>query len=65
MNGLFEDVLFFSFFCFAGTPAEQLHAVFRLVDTAGFGQFADRNGTGWVDAALVNPFLDSVEVDRG
>jgi hypothetical protein len=32
------------------------------VDAAGFGQFANGDGAVWVDAALVNPFLDAVEV---
>lgn len=46
-------------------PAEKLHALFGLVDAAGLGEFADRDGSGWVDAALVDPGLDSVEVHGG
>lgn len=29
------------------------------------GEFADGDGAGWVDAALVDPFLDALEVDGG
>lgn len=36
-----------------------------LVDAAGLGQFADGDGTGWVNAALVDPVLDALEVDGG
>lgn len=32
------------------------------MDAAGFSQFANGDRAGWVDAALVNPFLDAVEV---
>lgn len=28
-------------------------------------EFADGDGSGWVDAALVDPFLDALEVDGG
>lgn len=49
---------------FAAT-AEELHAFFGLVDAAGLGEFADGDGAGWVDAALVDPFLDAVEVCGG
>ena len=35
------------------------------MDTAGLGEFADGDGAGWVDAALVDPFLDAVEVCGG
>ena len=36
-----------------------------LVDAAGLGQFADGDGAGWIDAALVDPILDALEVDGG
>lgn len=45
--------------------AEQLHALFGLVDAAGLGELADGDGAGRVDAALVDPRLDAVEVDGG
>jgi hypothetical protein len=35
------------------------------VDAAGFGEFADRDRFRWVEAALVDPFLDSFEVGDG
>lgn len=35
------------------------------MDAAGVGEFADGDGAGWVDAALVDPFLDALEVDGG
>ena len=45
--------------------AEKLYAFFCLVDAARLGQFADGDGLSRVDAALVDPFLDAVEVNRG
>lgn len=45
--------------------AEDLDAVFRLVDAARVCQFADCNWARWVDAALVNPFLYACEIHRG
>lgn len=54
VNGLFKDAL--------AAAAEELHAFFGLVDAAGLGEFADGDRAGWVDAALVDPFLDAVEV---
>ena len=43
-----------------GGAAEQLHAFFGLVDAAGLGELADRDRAGWVDAALIDPGLDTV-----
>lgn len=57
LDGLFER-----FFAAAG---EQFDAILDAVDTAGFCQFADCDGAGGVEAALVDPFLDAVEVDFG
>lgn len=56
VDGLFEG---------CGGAAEDLDAVLGLVDAAGVGEFADGDGAGWVDAALVDPFLDALEVDGG
>ena len=53
---LFHDV--------CATAAEQFHAIARLVDAARLSQFADGDRSGRVDTALVDPFLDSVEVGR-
>lgn len=57
VNGLFEGAL--------SATAEELHAFFGLMDAAGLSEFADGDGAGWVDAALVDPFLDAVEVCGG
>lgn len=43
-------------------PREKFDSILDAVDTAGFSQFADGDWFGRVDAALVNPFLDAVEV---
>lgn len=56
MDGLFEGRF--------STPTKKLYAFFRLVDAARLGQLADGDGPSRVDAALVDPFLDAVEVDR-
>lgn len=56
VDGLFEG---------CGGAAEHFDAVFGLVDAAGMGEFADGDGSGWVDAALIDPFLDALEVDGG
>lgn len=50
---------------FLHAAAEKLHAFFGLMDAARLSEFADRDGTGWVDAALVDPGLDPVEVHGG
>lgn len=55
MDGLFEPVLF--------TASKQLDAVAELVYAIGVEEFADCDGVFGVDAALVDPFLDFVEVD--
>lgn len=56
MDRLLQDAL----------PAtEDLDAVFGLVDAAGVRQFADGDRARRVDAALVDPFLDALEVDGG
>lgn len=47
---------------FAGAAAQELHAFLGLVDAARLHQFPDGDGAGWVDAALVDPFLDAVQV---
>ena len=57
VDGLFEGAL--------AAAAEELHTFFGLVNAAGLGEFADGNGAGWVYAALVDPFLDAVEVCGG
>lgn len=57
VDGLFEGVV--------AAAAEEFHAFLGLVDAAGLGEFADGDRAGWVDAALVDPFLDSVEVYGG
>lgn len=57
VDGLFESSI--------AAAAEELDAFFGLVDAAGLGEFADGDGAGWVDAALVDPFLDAVEVCGG
>lgn len=44
---------------------EQLHALTGLVDAAGVGEFADGDWAGGIDAALVDPGLDAVEVYEG
>lgn len=56
VDGLFEG---------CGGAAEDFDAVFGLVDASRVGEFADGDGSGWVDAALVDPFLDALEVDGG
>lgn len=56
VDGLFEG---------CGTVAENLNAVLVLVDAARLGEFADGDRAGWVDAALIDPFLDAGEVHRG
>jgi hypothetical protein len=55
VNGLFEAALF--------AAAEHFDAVPELVHAVGVEEFADGDGEAWIDAALVNPFLDAVEVD--
>lgn len=57
VDGLFQGVL--------STAGEQLDSVLGLVNAAGLGQLADGDGAGRVDTALVNPFLDAIEVDGG
>lgn len=57
VDGLLEDV-------FCGSAAQELDALLGLVDAARLSQFADGDGSGWVDAALVDPFLDTVQVHR-
>ena len=57
VDGLLEDV-------FCGSSAQELDALLGLVDAARLSQFADGDGSGWVDAALVDPFLDTVQVHR-
>lgn len=47
------------------SPGEQLHAIFDAVDAAGFGQFLHGDRAGGINTALVDPVLDSVEVDGG
>lgn len=46
-----------------GAAAEHLDAFLGLVDAARLSQLADRDGTGGVDSALIDPFLDAFEVD--
>lgn len=48
-----------------GAVTENLDAVLVLVDAARLGEFADGDRAGWVDAALIDPFLDAEEVHRG
>lgn len=56
MDGLFQSTVFPS--------AKQLDAVFGLVNAARLGEFLDRDGPVRVDAALVDPFLDTIQVNR-
>lgn len=55
MDGLFETVLF--------AASKQFDAVAELVHAVGVEEFADCDGVFRVDAALVDPILDFVEVD--
>ena len=41
---------------------EQLDAFSDLVDAARVGQFSNSNWSGRIDATLVDPFLESVDV---
>lgn len=43
---------------------EEFHAFARVVDASAIGEFADGDRALGVDAALVDPGLDSVEVYR-
>lgn len=54
------DWLFEAFFFTAG---EQFYAVAELIYAVGVEEFADCDWVFGVDAALVDPFLDFVEVD--
>jgi hypothetical protein len=49
----------------ADAVGEQLDALARLVDAARVGELADGDRARWVDAALVDPGLDAVEVYGG
>lgn len=57
LDGLFE--------CFFAATGEEFDTVLDAVDTAGLRKLADCDGTGGVEAALVDPLLDAVEVDFG
>ena len=48
-----------------GVAAEELDAVFDAVDGPGGAEFFDGDGLGGVEAFLVDPVLNCVEVDRG
>jgi hypothetical protein len=48
-----------------GAAGEQFDAVFDAVDGAGGGEFAQGDGLGGVEAGLVDPGLDCVEVYFG
>lgn len=48
-----------------GAAGEELDAVFDAVDGAAAGQFFEGDGVAGVDAFLVDPVLDFVEVDGG
>lgn len=55
MDGLFEAILF--------APAEQFDAIPVLVYAVGVEEFAHGDGVSGVDTTLVNPFLDTIEID--
>ena len=44
---------------------KELDAILDAVDSAGGGEFAQGDGQRWVEAALVDPGLECVEVDFG
>ena len=46
----------------SGSTGEEFDAVFDAVDGACGGEFAERDRSGWVDSALVDPILNTVEV---
>lgn len=55
VDGLLQSTIFSS--------AKQLDTVFGLVNAAGLGKFLDSDGPVRVDAALVDPLLDAIQVD--
>lgn len=46
----------------SGSTSEEFDAVFDAVDGACGGEFAECDRFGWVNPALVDPVLDTIEV---